>query len=284
MASNNSQTKIGKDLVVKPDYVAVVCAKGKVADVFKEGDYRLDTNNMPLLSRMLHLTKPNKKGELPKSFWADFYFVYLKEITGQSFSSYNYIIAKSKEYKKVRVRIEGEFDFIITNPVDFLESMFMQYGAINDKIAKSEIADFVAELCVKKIQKNKPEVESLHDRDSECFEGLIDYVNDELYDCGIKLTKIEITNTIFPKKIFKKVNLESDEIEEANKKRDVITEVDMAGQIENPTATKLNSQQPDDFAEVDKYSNFESAETSGFRKGYANKPESDFDKLRKRLN
>lgn len=214
IAKNNAKIKFGQKLDVANNCIAMLVAKNKVADVFTEGSYRLDTNNMPLLSRILKLTKPNKKGELPNSFKVDIYYINLKQFERLPFSSLDYVVAKGKNYKNVKVGLSGNFDFCVFNAVDFMEAMFTQYGLVTDKMAKYEISQLVGTLAVRKVQKNKPNIEDLYGRASNCFEGLADYVSKELFDCGIRVSRIEVTETKFPKKIYKNVSLDYDEVKQ----------------------------------------------------------------------
>ena len=209
---SNQAIKFGKKLEVPQNFVAVFVAKGKVADVFNEGSYRLEVGCLPILSRILKLTKPDRRGNLPNKFSAQLYLINLKPFLEQKFASFNSVLIKDKKYKNLKVRLEGKFDFQIINSVDFVEAMLTQYGLIKESIARREISCWVAELTIKKVQKNKPGVEDLHARATKCFEGVIDYVNKELFDCGVKITSTEITNTIFPKKIFKSVKLDYTEL------------------------------------------------------------------------
>ena len=215
IAKNNAKIKFGQKLDVANNCIAMLVAKNKVADVFTEGSYRLDTNNMPLLSRILKLTKPNKKGELPNSFKVDIYYINLKQFERLPFSSLDYVVAKGKNYKNVKVGLSGDFDFCVFNAVDFMEAMFTQYGLVTDKTAKYEISQLVGTLAVRKVQKNKPNIEDLYGRASNCFEGLADYVSKELFDCGIRVSRIEVTETKFPKKIYKNVSLDYDEVKQS---------------------------------------------------------------------
>ena len=226
--------KFGRTLEVKPGFVAVFVAKGKVADAFSEGSYRLEVGNIPILSRILKLTKPNKRGNLPNKFKAELYLVNLKQFENLQFKSFNTVYLKDKNFKNLSVKLEGKFSCEIFNPVEFIESMLTQYGLIKDSIAKTELSSWVAELTVKKVQKNKPSVDQLYARATECFNGLIDFLNKELFDCGVKILSLDVTKTIFPKKIYKSVNLDYTEME-VKKSDETIENVDFKS-----TNTKSN--------------------------------------------
>lgn len=239
LAKNSAKIKIGASIEVKPNFVALLCAGNKVADIFTEGNYRLDTNNMPLLTRMLKLTRQDKRGNLPNKFRADIYYVNLKIFDDYKFVSDNLVKIKNKNYKSLGVGLEGKFSFKIKSPVDFMEAMFTQYGIVRNAIACDELCGWVADLAVKGVQKNKPTVEELYTRDSKCFEGLADLLNKDLSDCGVEICKFEITDVNFPKKIYKNISLAYDELKQKPQKM-------YAGEI-HPTKNPVEIAQQIDF-------------------------------------
>ena len=200
--ATKSSTKIGTDIEIKPGYVGVVVAKGVVCDVFQEGRYRLEPKELPLASRKINFTKPNKKGELPKKFNADIYFVNLN-LFEDKFRSKNFVKASGDGFKNLKLNLVGQYSFKVVNPVDFLEALLTQFGIIADQIAKEEVAEWVSTLCVRAVQKNKPTIKELFEKDNRCFAGVGEYVNSDLYDCGIRLEYLEIIGAEFPKKIHK---------------------------------------------------------------------------------
>ena len=224
LSMSNAKIKFGKTLEVAPNFVCVLTYKNKVADIFTEGRYRLDTTNMPLLSRLQKLTQPNKKGVLPKTFKVDIYYVNLKVFENAKFYAVDTVNIKDKNYKKVRAHLVGKFSYQISSPVEFLEGMFTEFGVVRDGIAKDEISNWVAELATKRVQKNNVTVENLYTRDNSCFEGLIEYINKNLYDVGVKLSSIEITDVKFPKKLYKRTTLSFDELHQ-KEQREFIPEL-----------------------------------------------------------
>ena len=210
---SEKKLKLGKVIDVPKNFVAVLVAKGKVADCFVEGTYRLETSNMPILSRVLKLSKPDKKGNMPTHFKAEIYYINLNEISNQDFCSEQGVRIKDKLYKSFDVKLFGTFSYQIFNAVDFVEALLTQYGVLRDVIAKQEIGYWVGRLADRKVQKNKPSAELLFERATVCFDGLIDYVNKELFDCGVKLSNIDVTETRFPKRIYKSVSLSYKEMQ-----------------------------------------------------------------------
>lgn len=200
--ATKSSTKIGTDIEVKPGFVGIVVAKGVVCDVFPEGRHRLEPKELPLASRKINLTKPNKKGELPKKFNADIYFVNLN-VFNDTFRSKHFVKASGDDFKNLKLNIYGKYSFKVINPVDLLDALLTQFGIVTDQIAKDEISEWVSTLCVRAVKKNKPNISDLFNRSSKCFDGVLNYVNSDLYDCGIRLEALEDMGADFPKKINK---------------------------------------------------------------------------------
>lgn len=210
---SNAKIKFGTRLNVPENFVCALVFKNKIADIFKEGKYKLEVTTMPVLTRIEKLTKPNKKGNLPKTFKADIYYINLNEIENQTFSN-SVVYLKDKQYKIVGVRMAGVYSFKIIDPEEFMEAMFTQYGVLRNKVVKDEISYWISKLVAKRVKKNSPKVFELYARESPCFDGLIDYINDDVFDCGIKLSKIDVTDVKFPKKVYKKVTLLYEEVQE----------------------------------------------------------------------
>ena len=202
--AKSGKIKFGTPLEVKPDFIAVLCYHNVVCDIFEEGKYRLETNIMPMLTRMQKLTRQNRRGDLPKFFKADIYYVNKRDFENFKFYSYDKVVVKDKQYKNFSARLCGTFSFHIKSPIDFLESLFTEYGLVDDDIAKREVESWIGTLATRVVQKNKPNPQALFERDTECFEGLFDGVDKGLYDCGVSLLSIEIDDVKFPKNVFKK--------------------------------------------------------------------------------
>ena len=240
----NSKKKLnfGAVIDVPKDFVCVLCYKDKVADMFTEGKYRLDTKEMPLLTRIEKLTKQDKKGNLKKHFYADIYFVNLKEFVDQQFYSFNSIYIKDKHYKSVNAYLSGKFSYVISSPVDFLEGMFTSFGVVRDGIAKNEISNWVADIATKIVQKKKPTVEKLYSRDTSCFENMVEGLNKELFDVGVKILSFEITNVKFPKKIYKKITLDYEELHQKEQKVYIGEQIDLINPVKTASQKSFENQ------------------------------------------
>lgn len=206
-SSSSGRIKIGKPLSVPDDFVCLFVCKEKVLDRFTSGEYKLKIENIPAVCRALKLNVPNKRGKYKNSFFADIYYLNLTEILDKAFESQQGIYVKDKNFLGTTVFVSGEYSFVLNDPILFLEALLKLYGILNGKLAQRQLDIWVGELVDKKIEKNKCSLDLLNERDSSCFEGLIEYLNKNLADVGVKITKIGIKQTILPKNVYRKTSL-----------------------------------------------------------------------------
>lgn len=211
-SSSGGRIKLNKTLSVPEGFVCLLVCKEKVLDRFTSGEHNLSIENIPAVCRTLKLNVPNKKGKYKNSFFADVYFLKLDEILDKKFASQQGIyVKKDKNFLDATVFVSGKYSFELSDPVLFLEALLKMYGIIKGSLAQRQLDIWVGELVDKKIEKNKCSLDLLNARDSTCFKGLLEYLNKNLADVGVKITKIEVENTHLPKNIYKKTNLIFDE-------------------------------------------------------------------------
>ncbi len=109
--------KKGSSLTVRESQVAVFCDKGKTADVFGAGTYKLNTDSLPVISKLLAW-----KYGFETPFKSEIYFVNVKEITGIRWGTSNPVPVQT-EYGIIRIRGNGAYSFKITVPELFLTSV-----------------------------------------------------------------------------------------------------------------------------------------------------------------
>ena len=97
-------------LVVRPSQVALFVHKGQVCDVFAPGTYKLSTENIPIITKLL---------SLPTGFdspiKAEVYYVNTKQMTGIKWGTANPIMMRDKDFGTVRLRAYGVFSIKVEN-------------------------------------------------------------------------------------------------------------------------------------------------------------------------
>ena len=130
--------KKGSVLTVRETQAAVFCDKGKTADVFLPGTYKLNTDSLPVITKLL-----SWKYGFETPFKSEIYYVNTKEFTGIKWGTSN-PVPVSTEAGVVRLRGFGSYSFKITNPAAFLSSM----GGTESYYALRQVCDSLRSLVV----------------------------------------------------------------------------------------------------------------------------------------
>lgn len=109
----------GSKLTVREGQAAVFCDKGRMADVFGPGMYKLDTNSLPIITRLLSWAYGF---ETP--FKSDVYFVSTRLFVNSKWGTASPIIIRDSEFGAVRVRGYGTYSFRVTDPHKFMTELF----------------------------------------------------------------------------------------------------------------------------------------------------------------
>ena len=242
-SKHSGRIALDKSLVVPEGYICLLVAKEKVCDRFVAGEYKLSIDNIPVLCRTLKLNVPNKKGKYKNSFFADIYFVNLGSFTSKFESGQGVYIKRDKKFLGLTAFLKGNFSYKVSDPQLFVDALLKVYGVIKGNIAQRQVELWTGDLVDKKVKKNKPLVEELYERDSKCFDGLVDYLNKNTRDIGIEYTQVEVTETIMPKKVYKKTKLEYTENQDFDKPYNS-KQIENNGEPVQNSNKQLNGPQP----------------------------------------
>lgn len=132
----------GSVLTVRESQAAVFCDKGRMADVFLPGYYKLSTDNVPLLTRLM-----SWKYGFESPFKSDVYFVNTKQFTNQKWGTKNPIIIRDADYGAVRVRAFGTYSFKVDDPFIFLSEL----SGTNSSFTTQDITDWLRSIVVTRI-------------------------------------------------------------------------------------------------------------------------------------
>ena len=135
----NDYISKGSVLTVRDGQVAVFATEGKMADVFLPGRYKLDTNSIPIVTKLM-----SWKYGFQNPFRSDVYFVSTKQFTNQKWGTPNPITIRDQEYGAVRVRGFGTYGFRVQDAYVFLTELSgSKYSFTTD-----EIADYLRSIVV----------------------------------------------------------------------------------------------------------------------------------------
>lgn len=188
----------GSTLVVRESQVALFMYKGKIADVFEPGTYKLSTENLPFISKILALPTAF---ELPVQ--AEIYYVNTKQFTGQKWGTQNPIAMRDKDFGMVRLRGYGIYSFRVIDAKKFMKEMF----GTNNIYTTSDVADQLRPMVIQSITdtiaESKISLLDLSANYKEFGESVVKNSSQEFESYGLKLEKLVVENLSLPEEVEK---------------------------------------------------------------------------------
>ena len=114
----DNEIKNGAKLIVREGQAVAFVKEGQLADVMKPGLYTLDTNNMPILSKIL-----GWKYGFESPFKCEVYFVSTRQWTDQKWGTQNPVMMRDPEFGPVRIRAFGTYAFRVIDPGTFVKEL-----------------------------------------------------------------------------------------------------------------------------------------------------------------
>ncbi len=111
----HNEIKMGAQLTVREGQTAIFVNEGKLADVFTPGMYRLQTQNLPILS-----TLKGWKYGFDSPFRAEVYFIATRQFTDLKWGTPSPIMVRDPEFGPLRIRAFGTYAMHVSDPTTFL--------------------------------------------------------------------------------------------------------------------------------------------------------------------
>ncbi|MDF2984712.1 MAG: hypothetical protein K0R50_222 [Eubacterium sp.] len=194
----NKEIKMGAQLTVRESQMAVFVDEGQLTDIFTPGKYTLDTQNLPVLTKL----KSWKYG-FNSPFKSEVYFVNTKQFTNCKWGTTNPVMMRDAEFGMLRIRMFGTYSFKVVDPSIFLREVFGTSslftiegitGQLKSKIVAG-ISDLLAEAAVPAL-----DLASKYDEIAALSKKKLDSGFAEL---GLTLSSLVIENISLPEEVEK---------------------------------------------------------------------------------
>ena len=119
----NQEIKMGAQLTVRENQVAIFVNEGEVADVFKPGRYELSTQNMPIMT-----TLRGWKYGFQSPFKAEVYFFNTRLFTDLKWGTSNPVMMRDAEFGMIRIRAFGTYALRISDAKEFFKTVVGTQG------------------------------------------------------------------------------------------------------------------------------------------------------------
>lgn len=194
----------GSKLTVRESQIAIFVNKGKLADIFEPGYYKLETNNLPILTQLLSLPYGFKS-----PFYADVYFINTKQFTNMKWGTSNPIPMRDKEFGTIRLRGYGSYAFKVENPKVFLEQLF----GTNSTFTTHDISQYLKSMLVSSISdaiaESKISVLDMSCNLLEFSDVVKENIAHKFNELGLTITNFVIENISLPEEVEKAIDTRS---------------------------------------------------------------------------
>ncbi len=195
---NKDHVNKGSALTVRESQVAIFVDKGRLADVFLPGFYKLDTNNMPVLKKLM-----SWKYGFETPFKSDIYFVNTKQFTNQKWGTANPILVRDKDYGAVRIRGFGNYSFKVDDAYVFMQNL----SGTNTKFETNQITGYLRSMVVSGISdaigESKVAVLDMAANLQELSRMVESKVADDFKQIGLELTNFVFESFSLPEELEK---------------------------------------------------------------------------------
>lgn len=192
----NQEIKMGAQLTVRENQVALFVNEGKAADLFQPGRYELSTQNVPILT-----TLRGWKYGFQSPFKAEVYFFNTRLFTDLKWGTTNPVMMRDADFGMIRIRAFGTYAMKIADPKLFFNTVVGTQGLTTTdevtgqlrSIVLSKLSDAIAESKIPAL-----DIAAKYDELSAFGKGKI---GPEFAAFGLELAKFFIENVSLPEEV-----------------------------------------------------------------------------------
>ena len=185
-------------LIVRESQVALFVHKGEIADVFGPGTYKLNTENIPFLTKLL---------SLPTGFdsriKAEVYFINTKQFMGQKWGTQNPIMMRDADFGTIRLRGYGTFSYKVDDAKTFMREVFGTNPIYRVEDLSSQCKSILVSNITDAIAEAKVPALDLAANYKEIGDKIVEVSNPEFSKIGLKLCKVTVENLSLPEEVEK---------------------------------------------------------------------------------
>ena len=185
-------------LVVRESQCAIFMHKGKICDVFGPGTYKLTTENIPFLTKMLSLP-----AGFESRIKAEIYYVNTKQFIGLKWGTQNPIMMRDEEFGTIRVRGFGVYSFRITEPSNFMREVFGTNAVYKVDSVNGHIKPMLIQAITDAIAESKISALDLAANYREFSKTVLETCKKEFEPMGITVTQFVVENISLPEEVEK---------------------------------------------------------------------------------
>lgn len=194
----DKEIKNGAVLTVRESQSALLLNEGQLGDVFTAGKYTLETENIPILTRL----KGFKYG-FKSPFKADVYFFNTHQFVNLKWGTPAPVLMRDKQFGQVRVRAFGSFNLRITDVGKFFKEYAGTYPRLNISGLEWELRDFIAPKFAEVLAQAGISVIDVTSNLSALNEKVQPLIQPYFSELGLEVTNFTISSATLPEEVLK---------------------------------------------------------------------------------
>jgi membrane protease subunit (stomatin/prohibitin family) len=190
---HNNEIKMGAQLTVREGQEAVFVNEGQIADVFHPGMYRLETENLPILS-----TLRGWKYGFQSPFKAEVYFIAMRQWTDLKWGTANPIMLRDPEFGPVRFRAFGTYAMHVQDSAAFLRQLVATDPSFQTYEITNQLRNVIVSRFVDALGQAKIAALDLAGNYDKLSRLALEKIAPDLSTMGLALTAFYIENISLP--------------------------------------------------------------------------------------
>ncbi len=193
-----NEIKYGAKLTVRESQQAVFVNEGEVADVLGPGIYKLETNNLPILTTIQHWDHG-----FNSPFKAEVYFCSTKRFTDLKWGTKNPLMLRDSEFGGVRLRSFGTYSVRIDDPVKFIREITGTDGIFTIDEISDQLRNLITSRYATVLASSGIPILDMAANYDQLGEFLTERIAPEFEEYGLELTKMLVENISLPPEVEK---------------------------------------------------------------------------------
>lgn len=192
----NKEIKMGAMLTVRESQAAVFVNEGVLADVYYPGLYELNTENMPVLTKL----KSWKYG-FNSPFKAEVYFVNTKQFIDQKWGTQSPVPVADPQFGQVEIRARGVFSYKVVDPAKFMREVFGTNASYKTEDIANTFRTYIVQNLKVTIAKSKLSLFDLQAQLVEFSKDVKEDVMEKFDQFGLEIVDLMVEELSLPEEL-----------------------------------------------------------------------------------
>ena len=192
----DQEIKMGAQLTVRENQVALFINEGKAADLFGPGRYELTTQNIPILT-----TLRGWKYGFNSPFKAEVYFFNTRLFTDLKWGTSNPVMMRDPEFGMIRMRAFGTYAIRILDPKLFFSTIVGTQGLTTTEEVVGQLRSVINSQLSDAIAESKIAALDLASNYDELSKAGKKKIGEDFAELGLELARFYVENISLPQEV-----------------------------------------------------------------------------------